>query len=153
MLTSYEVQIEEIAQSIFATMLAGDVVRLDTPELNFREHLLATIQISGESNCSIVLGFSEGAARSSCAAMLQLPPEDIDASDERDVAAEFVNMVGGNLKSLLPGPSFLSHPTVVMGNDMDVEVAGAELAEDLFLACEGGALRLRRFVAAPNDGR
>ena len=52
---------------------------------------------------------------------MALPPcckchaADVTEVDQQDVASELVNMIGGNLKSLLPGPSFLSLPTIVSG--------------------------------------
>ncbi|TIC83622.1 chemotaxis protein CheX [Nocardioides sp. GY 10113] len=41
--------------------------------------------------------------------------EPLDDADLADAVGELVNMVGGSLKSILPGPSALSLPTVAAG--------------------------------------
>ena len=143
--TTYDSHIEQIVQSIFATMLGMEAVRIDEGTPTFPEELLGTIQIAGAKSMSVVLGVSEGVARAATAAMLQLPTQDVTNDDQRDVVAELTNMIGGNLKSLLPGPLYLSLPTVVAGRELGLEVPGAELIEDVTLQCESGALRVRLF--------
>lgn len=144
--TTFSCQIEEITQCIFATMLNMEMQRVDETESEGSDKLLATIQITGESPCSVVLGLSKGTARASAAAMLQMADADVTDADERDVAAELVNMIGGNLKSLLPSPSYLSLPTVVAGTDVQLQVSGAELVDHVTLECSAGLLRVRRYA-------
>jgi chemotaxis protein CheX len=142
---TYENDIEQVVQSIFSTMLGMEVSRDDSAKLAFDEKLLATIQIAGAQSLSVVLSVSPGVARSSAAAMLQVPLDGVADVDERDVVAELTNMIGGNLKSLLPAPLFLSLPTVVEGKNLGVQVPGAELVEDVLLQCESGPLRVRLY--------
>jgi chemotaxis protein CheX len=152
MSTQYASEIEEIAQSIFATMLDGEVAAAEGGGPPIDEELFATVQITGSEQCCVVLGVSHETARQLAATFLHLPPSEVAADDHRDVVAELVNMIGGNLKSLLPGPCFLSLPTVVSGSDVDVQVAGARLTDDVRLAGSHGPLRVRRYVAMlPDD--
>jgi len=143
--TTYDNHIEQIVQSIFDSMLGMHVERHGEVEPG-QETLIGTIQIAGAKSMSVVLGVSTGAARAATAAMLQLPEQGITDDDERDVVAELANMIGGNLKSLLPGPLFLSLPTVVAGRDLGLQVPGAELVEDVSLKCEAGPLRVRLYT-------
>jgi chemotaxis protein CheX len=145
MSTTYDNYIEQVVQSIFSTMLGMEVARDDAAEPTFDEKLLATIQIAGAKSLSVVLSVSPGVARASVAAMLQVPLDGVSDVDERDVVAELANMIGGNLKSLLPPPLYLSLPTVVEGKDLGVQVPGAELVEDVLLQCESGPLRVRLY--------
>lgn len=46
-------------------------------------------------------------------------------------------MIGGNIKSLIPGPSRLSMPTVTVGASSTVPMPGAALLRTVSLACEG----------------
>jgi chemotaxis protein CheX len=144
--TTYDNQIEQIVNSIFSTMLGMEITRCEECVLAFQEKLLGTIQIAGARSMSVVLGVSEGVARASAAAMLMMPIDDVGDDDERDVVAELANMIGGNLKSLLPGPLFLSLPTVVAGRDLGLNVPGAELVEDVSLKCDSGSLRIRLYA-------
>src|SRR4051812_25600004 len=129
--TTYDSHIEQIVQSIFATMLDMETVRSNEGMSAFPEELLGTIQIAGATSMSVVLGVSQGVARAATAVMLQLHSQDVTEDDQRDVVAELTNMIGGNLKSLVPGPLYLSLPTVVAGRDLGLQVPGAELIEDV----------------------
>jgi chemotaxis protein CheX len=139
-------QIEEVAQCVFETMLdmrlSADVDSLGLK----REDLLATIQITGAFMGSVILGLSSEAAIGAAATMLNVPSEDVTHADERDVAAELVNMIGGNLKSLLPGPSLLSLPAVLDGRQTDFHVHGAELLETVRLVSNHGPLSVRVYA-------
>lgn len=148
--TTYDSQIEQIVQSIFASMLGMEALRGDNP-LDCQESVLGTIHIAGPKSVSVVLGLTSEVARATTANMLQMPPADVTNEDIRDVAAELTNMIGGNLKSLLPGPLFLSLPTVVAGRELGLEIPGAELVEDVGLLCDAGAFRVRLF-SRQSDG-
>jgi hypothetical protein len=52
-------------------------------------------------------------------------------------------MIGGNIKSLIPGPSRLSMPTVTVGASSTVPMPGAALLGTVSLACESLPLRER----------
>lgn len=143
--TAYDCHIEQIVQSIFSTMLNMNVTRVEQNFSRADDSLAVTIQITGKWIGSVVLDLSPEAARASAAAMFQSPSEEIAQGDEHEVAVELVNMIGGNLKSLLPGPSHLSLPTVVSGRDFGLRVHDAELIEDVALGCDAGLLRVRLY--------
>ncbi len=143
--TTYVSEIEQIVQMIFGTMLSIDVQR-SVNDVAEEYRLLGTIQITGEKPLSVVLCVSDGVARAASAAMLQMPPAEVSDVDERDVIAELTNMVGGNLKSLIKGASFLSLPTVVEGRGIDLQVPGAAVIDDVVLECVDGTMRVRLFA-------
>jgi chemotaxis protein CheX len=143
--TTYDSHIEQIVQSIFTSMLGMEAFRGDLPA-DCRETVLGTVHIGGPKSASVVLGLTSEVARATAASMLQMNLEDVTSDDIRDVAAELTNMIGGNLKSLLPGPLFLSLPTVVAGRDLGLEIPGAELVEDVSLVCDAGPFRVRLYT-------
>lgn len=149
--TTHDVLIEQIVHSIYATMLNIELVRVEEPAVLAPDSLLATVQISGQWMGCVVVALAPEVARASAAAMLDITEQEATDLDQKDVAAELVNMTGGNLKSLLPGPSFLSLPTVVTGQDIDVRVHDAELIDDVTLVCEFGPLRVRLYAELPSD--
>jgi chemotaxis protein CheX len=146
MTTTYDCEIEQIVQSIFSTMLEMDLRRTDDVPPSDDDWLLAAVQIAGEWTGSVMLQLSAAVARESAAAMLQMPSSEVSDGDRRDVAAELVNMIGGNLKSLLPGPSFLSLPTIVSGRDIDVQVQDAEQVENVSLMSRAGPVFVRVYA-------
>jgi chemotaxis protein CheX len=145
MTTECASQIEEMTKCVFDTMLNMPLECSDS-ESQDADDVLAMIQITGTFTGSVVLGLSHGAAMQSASTMLAVPLNDVSSADKRDVAAELVNMVGGNLKSLLPGPSYLSLPTVIEGPNARFEIHGAELVDGVLFASDGGPLRVQLYT-------
>lgn len=142
MIASQEAMIEQIAQSIFATMFNLEVVRVDETESLDDDSLIATVHIAGEWTGCVLITLTPGVAMATTAQMLGLAITAITPVDEREVASELVNMIGGNLKSLLPAPSFLSLPTIVSGRDFGVLLHEAHQIDNLILECEAGRMQI-----------
>lgn len=149
--TMYDSVIEQIVQGIYLTMLGKELVRVEDQAPSDNESLLATIQISGQWMGSVVLALSPDVARGSAMSLMNISDEEVTDADLIDTAAELVNMVGGNLKSLLPGPSFLSLPAVVSGSDFGLRLHDAQLIDDVQMACECGVLRIRLYVKTADE--
>ena len=76
----------------------------------------AAVSISGGWDAGVTVELPAVVARSLTATMLDLAEADVvDEADVADAVGELVNMVGGNIKSLMPGPSVLSLPAVAAG--------------------------------------
>jgi chemotaxis protein CheX len=142
---TYVSEIEQIVQMIFETMLSMTVQRTESG-LGEPHRLLGTIQVTGTTAVSLVLSVSDGVGRTGSANMLAMSPDEVTEEDQRDVVAELTNMIGGNLKSMIPGANFLSLPTVVEGRDLDLQVPGANLIDDVVLASDSGTLRVRLYA-------
>ncbi|GAA3531329.1 chemotaxis protein CheX [Nocardioides daeguensis] len=88
----------------------------------------AATTISGGWQGVVTVELDEALARRLTMRMLALPAdEQASDSDVADAVGELVNMVGGNVKSLMPGPSVLSLPAVAAGR--------AAFSSDSALAC------------------
>lgn len=76
------------------------------------------VHITGGWEGTVTVATTEALARSLTEEMFAMEPG--EASDEEllDANGEMANMIGGNIKSLLPGPSQLSLPTVTRGAEM-----------------------------------
>ncbi|KQS66581.1 chemotaxis protein CheX [Modestobacter sp. Leaf380] len=71
----------------------------------------AWVTVTGPWNGAVVLTCSPSATDDLTRAVLQLrPDEEPEAEDVDDVLRELANILGGNVKSLLPGPSVLGLP-------------------------------------------
>jgi chemotaxis protein CheX len=143
--------IHEVAQCVFETMLNMQLEMADDTPSASTNDLLATIQITGAFMGCVILGLSDEAAKASAATMLNVPAGEVSRADERDVAAELVNMIGGNIKSLLPGPSLLSLPAVMEGQQACFVVHKAELLENVVLLTPAGPLSLRLYASMANN--
>jgi chemotaxis protein CheX len=150
MTTTFESVIQEIAQTIYSTMLGIDVVRAGDPAPVDGDSLLAAVPIAGQWMGSMVLSMSPDLAGDAAAAMLRLPKQEVTEDDRREVAAELAKMIGGHLKGLLPGPSFLSLPTIVSGRECGLQVHHAELLDDVVLRSASGVARVRLYARQPD---
>jgi chemotaxis protein CheX len=104
--------VAQLAQEIWATLLAAEGDEPLVEEDIGSEEMVAVTEITGEWCGHVRLSCSRAAARHATAAMFATPVEDLSEADITDAIGELVNVVGGNIKSLLPGPTVLSLPVV-----------------------------------------
>lgn len=74
----------------------------------------ASVSISGAWRGHVILECSQRAALLVAAALLAVPEDEASEEDVADAVGELVNMIGGNVKSLVDSPSMLSLPHVVV---------------------------------------
>ena len=60
----------------------------------------------------------------------------ITAADIQDAMGELINMVGGNVKAQMPGPSSLSLPNVVQGCEFSWKVPGGREVQRVHSKCK-----------------
>ncbi|MDN4173568.1 chemotaxis protein CheX [Nocardioides sp. SOB77] len=76
----------------------------------------ATVTVTGEWRGMVSVDLAEAAVLGVTRGMLGFgDDEEPDAASCTDAVGELVNVVGGNVKSLMPGPSTLSLPVVSRG--------------------------------------
>ena len=73
----------------------------------------AAITVTGGWNGVVTVELAESVAVTLTTEMLGVT--DVEEGDIADAVGELVNMIGGNIKSLMPGPSVLSLPIVAVG--------------------------------------
>ncbi|MEV4509979.1 chemotaxis protein CheX [Dactylosporangium sp. NPDC049525] len=75
----------------------------------------ASVGVAGAWNGLAVIRCGLPAAGEIAGAMLDIDPANANPDDCTDALGELVNILAGNVKSLLPKPSHLSLPQVVLG--------------------------------------
>jgi chemotaxis protein CheX len=123
--------LEVITREVWTSFLDGDPAGLvaggDPPT---GEQITGCVHLSGAYTGSIMLQCSPPAARDAAAALFSIAPGDVTQVEVVDAIGEIANMVGGNVKSMLPGPSLLSLPMVVQGV---LSVPGAQVVRTVQL--------------------
>ena len=149
MMTSYDCLIEPITQSIFSSMFNIELMLAEEPSTSDTDMLRATVNITGEWRGRVLLELSPELACAAVAEMLLLSAQNVTETDRREVTTELVNMIGGNIKSALPGPSFLSLPSILSEAEFaeHLHPAEVELIEDVTLMSEHGPIRVRLIAA------
>ena len=138
-------QITEIAQEVWESFLGLTLLPhplgSDAPTITGR-HMTGCVAVSGEWNGSVFLACDGELAAAAAEAMFAAEPGSLSSDEVSDALGELTNMIGGNIKSLLPAPSRLSVPSVAEGESYTVRVPGARLLEQVVLVCSAGPLHI-----------
>lgn len=85
------------------------------PEGDDQDLMCCCVHITGAWDGVIVLECSEPLLRHAAAVMFGTTAETIDSVSMTDALGELTNMIGGNIKSLLPEPCYVSLPAPTQG--------------------------------------
>jgi len=97
---------------------------------------LASVSITGGWSGVVFLQCPYELASELGQAMFKCDASTITAADIQDAMGELINMVGGNVKAQLPGPSSLSLPNVIQGNDFCWKVPGGREVQRVHSKCK-----------------
>jgi chemotaxis protein CheX len=104
------------------------------------ERLAASIAFHGATEGQIVLVTTPALARLATSHLLSQPLAVCTGDELEDVVCELCNIIGGGVKSLLPGPNRLSLPAVVPdGRPVEPDLPGSAAIHVRF-DCEGQPL-------------
>jgi chemotaxis protein CheX len=132
-------QIVAITQDVWSSFTgtaigsASEEVALDAGDVTVGRVAVTTGPWQGD----VLLACPTELARNAASAMFDLPAEQLTDDEVADALGELTNMIAGNIKSLLPGPSRLSMPAVTVGAPSAVRMPNAVLVNTVSLACEG----------------
>jgi chemotaxis protein CheX len=131
-------QIVGIAQDVWSTF-TGTSIRAadDETAAGSDDIIVGSVAVSGEWQGYVLLACPTQLARTAASAMFEVPAGKLTDDEVADALGELTNMVGGNVKSLLPGPARLSLPTVTVGESFVLRMPRAELLNKVSLACDG----------------
>lgn len=133
-----QAEISQYVESIWASLL-GLMVRPDdsAPPPPRTSCLTGCIQITGAWEGAVTLDIPWALSRQAAAIMFQAGPDDEVPLDQvQDAVGELTNMIGGNLKALLPGPCYLTLPAVADGTDYALRVLGSKVVSQATFVCQ-----------------
>jgi chemotaxis protein CheX len=113
--------VHAVTEDVWLALLADEAVlvpRLVPPGAPFDATgaWSAVVTVSGGWQGVVTIEMDDAVARPVTAHMLDIPAStEATDSDVADAVGELVNMIGGNIKSLMAGPSVLSLPSVAAG--------------------------------------
>jgi chemotaxis protein CheX len=97
----------------------------------------SSVSITGSWTGYVVYASSAAAARKAAAAFMAMDPDEVSEEDLSDVLGELANIVGGNVKAMLPAGAFLSLPQVVLAPETATKYPNAERISGLYGRWEG----------------
>jgi CheY-specific phosphatase CheX len=126
-----------IVCDLFDTMLQYETRESDEDYVGQNDGVTSAIFFAGAWRGAVVVECSEQQACFFSARLMGIPqPAQMD-DDVRDAMGELVNMIGGNLKSVLPPGVSLSMPSVLEGAAYAYRICGAN--QKMRLAFRGDA--------------
>lgn len=127
---------------VFSTMVSMTAqAAADGPTPHFDQRVTGSVGFGGETvTGAVYLHMSAAFAGKVTAAMLGLPPEDINGEAEvNDVVGEMTNMLAGGLKSTLCDLGALcavSTPAIIRGTAFEIEALPDVRRESMVFNCE-----------------
>jgi len=108
-----EATVQGIAEEAWLALVGDDEFLVPLPGGLPDDAISSWVEIVGPWNGAVVLttGRSTAEQLSRCLLAEHAPPV-LDAEDVEDALGELANVVGGNVKAVLPGPSVLGLPEV-----------------------------------------
>lgn len=145
-------EIIEVVRSVWETALGLEIEpaeHMERPAGN-RGFWTGFIQIAGAWEGVIVCVSSDPLLRRVAAVMFSVPEAALTTEHLHDTLGELTNMIGGNLKALLPGPSFLCLPAVVEGTDYSVRIPTTTSTAEVAFQCGAQPLLVQVLAGAPS---
>ncbi len=106
-----EATVQEIADQAWVALVGEDEFLVPLPGEPVADPVSSWVEIAGPWNGSVVLTTGRGTAEELARCLLRdHAPEVLDGEDVDDALGEIANVVGGNVKAVLPGPSVLGLP-------------------------------------------
>ncbi len=97
----------------------------------------SSVSITGSWSGHVVYASSVAAARRAAAAFLAMDADEVSQEDLSDVLGELANIVGGNVKAMLPAGCLLSLPQVVLAPESATKYPSAERVSGLYGLWDG----------------
>lgn len=109
--------VEMVVEEVWTSFLGADDPLIIGPPSELHVGWSAAVSVSGEWQGMISVELPTNTAEEVTRRMLGLVEglEETPDEDVADAVGELVNMIGGGVKSLMPGPSALSLPVVAAG--------------------------------------
>ena len=97
----------------------------------------SSVAITGSWTGHLVYASSTAAARRAAAAFLAIEMDEVSQEDTSDTLGELANIVGGNVKAMLPPGALLSLPEVVLTPESTARISNAERISGVYGVWEG----------------
>jgi chemotaxis protein CheX len=111
-----ESDIEQLTAGVWSSLLNLEALPGPRkPAGDATDCLTGRVDIQGAWNGAVTLSCSVAMARQAAAVMFAVEPPAVTAEQMRDAVGELANVMGGNLKTLVPQPAQLSLPAVEDG--------------------------------------
>ncbi len=139
---TYEAETQQIVLDVFTSMLTMDVERVDASADPSSRVLTATVHFVGSWKGALCMECTPQQTFEYTKRLLGIERPTEVSEDVCDAFGELANMIGGNLKAVLPPLVQLSMPSVVRGEDYAMRICNAVTACNLAFDSELGVFHV-----------
>jgi chemotaxis protein CheX len=134
-----ENDLAEMVEQVWMSYLDPEGISplIPTYDENQPSEMYSSVSISGSWSGHVVYACSVAAARRAAAAFLAMEVDEVGEEDLADVLGELANIVGGNVKAMLPAGCFLSLPQVVLAPEATTKYPNAKRISGVYGRWEG----------------
>ncbi len=136
----FDAEITQLTTIIWDSILRLSIEPAESNALPHTRTMSACVHITGPWPGAVALSCGVEMAEEAAGIMFNLGNAVPTIADMQDALGELANMIGGNVKALLPEGCQLSLPSVVEGSDYSVRVPGSRLVTQLPFRCGAHAL-------------
>ncbi len=137
---SYRAEVAQIVQLVFETMLNLNAEPLEQTWSPRPDSVTSAIYFAGEWKGAVLLECTVEQAICFTARLMPIPPPDSMNDDVRDAMGELINMLAGNLKSVVPHGVGISMPSVVEGQNYSLRVCGHNSSDRIAFLTPAGLI-------------
>lgn len=145
-------QLDDVTRAVWEATLGEELLAVG-PAADPPAPLTGCVHLSGEWAGSVLLELPPSVARRAAAAMLELAVDGTTDEDLADAVCELTNMIGGNVKALVPGVNSLSLPHVLAGVDLERVHARCRPVHVGCYEAAGGLIRVTVLRRAEDSAR
>lgn len=140
----------QTVKDVFDTMLGVKVIHGNTSMSEKHLPIQGAIYFAGGWKGAILIELERSLAFAITANLMGVPEPPELNSDVRDSIGETINMVAGNIKTILPQGTVMSMPSVIEGDDFLLNVIGGRHTNRIDFTTPQGHFSLL-LVEVPND--
>ncbi len=146
-------EVVEISRDVWSSFLNAELEPVQLPpDAADDERMTGFVRVTGAWQGTVLIESSRAVALAAAAAMFDMAESELSCEEIVDAWGELANMIGGNLKCLVPSPSQLSIPLVAAGgiSEDDDLLAGTVRQNHVAFSWDGRPLWLGVWSALPD---
>ena len=134
-----ENDLAEMVEQVWESYLDPEGINplIPTYDENQPSEVHSSVSITGSWTGHIVYASSTAAARRAAAAFLAMGVDEVSEEDLSDVLGELANIVGGNVKAMLPPGALPSLPQVILAPESTARYPNAERISGVYGIWDG----------------
>lgn len=110
-----EKEVQQYTQLVCSTLLGYEINPLPgSYDLTSEDTISGSIQVTGKWNGTILLSLPSTLVNMLTETLFSLESGKASIEEKKDAVGELINMIGGNIKAVLPQPSLLSAPLMTL---------------------------------------